>query len=176
MLPLPAPRIHRNVSGASLTGRPDSARLLDTAQTRFTDRLLNRQTARTGQGLSPAPSLRHDKGPAPQPPEGKQPWTPPPGVLRTPSVNEAGPNSSGRLARGEEDVRPLLRPGHASETPIVRAPHALGGALPMHLADPPSTRYQRVKQRLANAVPLPLRRVWRAIDAAVRRLIDRLRP
>ncbi len=181
--PIPPQRVHRNVSGASYAGRPDNARLLDPAQTRFTERLLNLPTARTAHGLSPASGQRSNKGPAPQPPRWQQPWTPP-AVLRlesvnasvNASVNKARPQSSGWKEVSEGEARSLLRPGQAPETPSARAPHPLGGALPLHLADPPPTRYQRVKRRLAQAVPLPLRRAWRAVDAAVHRLIDRLRP
>ncbi|RZI60764.1 MAG: hypothetical protein EOP37_10565 [Rubrivivax sp.] len=44
------------------------------------------------------------------------------------------------------------------------------------LAEAPPTRRQRIRSRLAEGVPWPLRRAWRAVDGAVHRLIDRLRP
>ncbi|MFX1680140.1 hypothetical protein PV762_12960 [Mitsuaria sp. CC2] len=44
------------------------------------------------------------------------------------------------------------------------------------LAEAPPTRRPRIWSRLAEGVPWPLRRAWRAVDGAVHRLIDRLRP
>ncbi|OWQ46642.1 hypothetical protein CDL60_14375 [Roseateles noduli] len=173
-IPTPMPRHHRNVAGATNSRRHDRAPWLRQSEVRFTENLLNRPAGQSSKGRLSRPSvLEHNKGQAPRPPKGARAWTPA-AVLPVPDRDGPRPLSSSWEEVRDPDVRSPLLPDQPPAASPPPQPCVVG--LPHRLADQSPTRFRRIRQRVAEAVPKPLRRAWRAVDAAVRRLIDRLRP